>query len=67
MKNKAKEEMDFQEVMTKNLIFCATLINYRHQNKNLSKDELEEIFLVFNLVKTVSKDIKKYLMVYSKI
>jgi len=63
MKNKAKEEMDFQEIMTKRFNFFAlTLINYRQdQNKNLSKDEIEKITFsrIFNLAKTVSKDIEK--------
>ena len=41
MKNKAKEEMDFQKELEKRFnFFSVTLVNYRRdQNKNLSKDE----------------------------
>tara|TARA_B100001057_G_C22645799_1_gene870032 strand:- start:608 stop:1012 length:405 start_codon:yes stop_codon:yes gene_type:complete len=63
MKNKGKEEMDFQKVITKRFnFFVGTLINYHQdQNKNLSKDEVsKKIFTrIADLVKTVSKDIEK--------
>ena len=62
MKNKAKEEMDFQKELEKRFnFFSVTLVNYRRdQNKNLSKDEIEKITFtrIRNLGKTIYKDMK---------
>ena len=63
MKNKGKEEMDFQEVITKRFnLFTGTLMNYHQdQNKNLSKDDISKktFTRIANLVKIVFKDIEK--------